>query len=171
MTTSRFLDGKLSIRSNASLRYRRTGSRVAGRKHERDGFVYKCVLDPDCVIADTRRGRLPPRVFAALLRLHMPWHRRLAHWCDGALRRRFARNVNWFVHAERASHKFRQRHMRNVRMNALIDVCKSVGIDVLLSPSAVLHGDQVAHLDEGVYGTVALLLSPSKARIVACHPA
>lgn len=56
-------------------------------------------------------------------------------------------------------------------MDARIEIYKSIGIDAVLNPLAEIYSeDQLAYYDEGVYGTVVLLLNPAKATIVSCQP-
>ncbi|WP_157275346.1 hypothetical protein [Pelomonas sp. Root1444] len=143
---------------------------VAGRIHGRDAFVYECRLDPDCVLADTRRDRLPPRAFAALVQTHMHWHRRLAYRLGGWFRQKLTPSSAWFFHVDTAARRLMKKQKLSSVIDARIEIYKSIGINAVLNPLAEIYSeDRLAYYDEGVYGTVVLLLDPSKTTIVSCQ--
>jgi hypothetical protein len=125
--------------------------------------IYECRLTEDCVVADTKKSRMPPRAFEKLIRMYFPWYRRLAYVAGGCLRRTFARNDEWYRWVDRAAGCHRKNDGYSDSLNAVIEVCRNIGIDLLVNPSAHVEISGLSHWDEGVYGEVALLINCEKA--------
>lgn len=126
-------------------------------------YIYECTLHESCVIADTKRSRIPPRNFKKLVEKHLPWHMRLAYKMGGRVRRKFVPNYNnWFQYLCMASTPLKETTSLEASMNALIKVCKSIGVDILVHPSTTCEGSGLQHYDEGVYGEAMLVINSDK---------
>lgn len=137
--------------------------RVTGRVRQAAvAYIYECRLAEDCVIADTKRSRMPPRAFEQFVRLYFPWYRRLAYSAGGWLRKTFARNDTWYRLVDRASARHKKSNGYNDCFNAVIEVCRNIGIDLLVNPSAKVEMNRLSHWDES-YGETALLMNCEKA--------
>ena len=106
---------------------------------------------------------MPPRAFEQFAIMYLPWYRRLAYFSGGWLRRTFARNYGWYRLVDRASARHRKFDGYNDCFNAVIEVCRNIGIDLLVNPSAKVEANGLSHWDESVYGETALLMNCDKA--------
>ncbi|EPE8512762.1 hypothetical protein R7D63_16620 [Vibrio sp. Vb2909] len=126
-------------------------------------YVYKCNLDKSCVIADTKRTRIPPRNFKKLVDMYMPWYMRLAYKMGGKVRRKLVPNYQtWFQYVYKVSRPLVKSPRPEDSMNAVIEVCKSIGIDVLVHPNTIPDGSVLKYFDEGTYGKAMLVLNCDK---------
>lgn len=130
----------------------------------KDVFVYECTLSADSVIADAKRTRMPPRNFKLLVEKHMPLLNRIAYRCGGWLRRKYARNYkNWFNVIYAVSIRFRKSSSQEDCYNAVIEVCESIGLDVLANPITQPGKRGLEHRGESHYGKIIWLINCKKA--------
>ena len=79
------------------------------------------------------------------------------------MRRTFAGNDEWYRLVDHASARHRKSNSYNDRFNAVIEVCRNIGIDLLVNPSAKVEINGLSHWDDSVYGETVLLMNCEKA--------